>query len=225
MKLCQYSAVMVLALEWHAGAVLQLLTGIGLATSAGLNAYIPLLVVGLLCRYTDVIDLGGGWGWLTNGWALGALGVLLAIEIVADKVPMVDHVNDVLHTIVRPAAGGMVFGAGTSSTSATVQDPMDLLRDGRWMPIVAGALLAFGVHAVKATARPIINASTFGIGAPIVSTAEDVASVTVSVLAVLFPILAMVALIGVVAAFVGVLRRRRSGRGGRPGATAQAAGG
>ena len=40
---------------------MELLTGIftafGLSASAGLNAYIPLLLVGLLARYTDLINL------------------------------------------------------------------------------------------------------------------------------------------------------------------------
>jgi len=38
------------------------------AASAGLNAYIPLMVMGLLARYTDVVDLPHGWAWLSNGW-------------------------------------------------------------------------------------------------------------------------------------------------------------
>ena len=49
------------------GAVLAVLTGIGLSASAGLNAYIPLLAIGLLGRYSDLIELPSGWAWLTNG--------------------------------------------------------------------------------------------------------------------------------------------------------------
>jgi hypothetical protein len=82
--------------------VLEALTGTGLAASAGLNAYIPLLSVGLLTRYTDAISLPSEWQWLENPWVLSILGILLTIEFIADKIPAVDHVNDVLQTVVRP---------------------------------------------------------------------------------------------------------------------------
>ncbi|CAN5419564.1 hypothetical protein BH10ACT9_BH10ACT9_45510 [soil metagenome] len=90
----------------------QLLTGVGLATAAGLNAYIPMLMLGLLARFTDVVALPGGWSWLENGWVLALVGVLLVIEIVADKVPALDSINDTVQTFVRPTAGGIVFGSG-----------------------------------------------------------------------------------------------------------------
>ncbi|HET6482361.1 MAG TPA: DUF4126 domain-containing protein, partial [Actinoplanes sp.] len=102
--------------------MLEALTGTGLAASAGLNAYIPLLTMGLLARYTDAIDLPTGWSWLANGWTLLILALLLAIEVVADKIPVVDHVNDVVQTVVRPTAGGLAFGAGSSSETVTVSD-------------------------------------------------------------------------------------------------------
>ena len=66
--------------------MLEALTGSGLAASAGLNAYIPLVVMGLLARYTDAIDLPSGWSWLANGWTLAILLVLLSVEVVADKI-------------------------------------------------------------------------------------------------------------------------------------------
>src|SRR5690606_18639323 len=103
-------------------AMLQLLTGTGLAASAGMNAYIPLLAVGLLARYTDAVTLPAGWEWLSNGWVLGILAVLLLVELVADKVPAVDSINDVLQTAIRPTSGGLVFGAGSSADTLMVSD-------------------------------------------------------------------------------------------------------
>src|SRR5690349_19563738 len=114
-----------LAYRCHAEDVLESLTGLGLATSAGLNAYIPLLAIGLLARYTDLITLPSNWAWMENGWTLAIVAVLLAIEFVADKVPVVDHVNDVIQTFVRPTAGGLAFGAASSSSTVTVSDPGD----------------------------------------------------------------------------------------------------
>jgi uncharacterized protein DUF4126 len=196
-------------------AVLEVLTGSGLAASAGLNAYIPLLVIGLLDRYTEVIDLPPGWQWLSSGWVLAILAVLLAVEVVADKVPVMDSVNDVLQTAVRPTAGGLAFGAGSASETVTVRDPGSFFSGNQWVPVVAGVALAFGVHAIKAAARPLINTVTVGFGAPVVSTVEDATSVTVSVLAIVVPVLMILFLAGlllVVPWLVYRLRRRRRDR-------------
>jgi hypothetical protein len=188
--------------------VLEALTGTGLAASAGLNAYIPLLTMGLLARYTDAIDLPGGWQWLSNGWVLGILALLLAVEVVADKVPVVDHVNDVLQTVVRPTAGGLAFGAGSSAQTVTVSDPGSFFGSHQWVPVAAGVLIALGVHGVKAASRPVVNATTGGLGAPVASTAEDVSSVVLSLLAILLPVLVLAGIALLAYAGWWVVRRR-----------------
>ncbi|MBN1171213.1 MAG: DUF4126 domain-containing protein [Micromonosporaceae bacterium] len=190
----------------------EVLTGMGLATSAGLNAYIPLLAIGLLTRYTDLIDPPSGWQWLSNGWMLAILAALLLVEMVADKVPTVDHVNDVLQTVVRPTSGGLVFGASSTSQTVTVDDPSAFFDSHQWVPIVAGVLIALGVHTAKASARPVINAATFGLGAPIASAAEDAASALLSVIAIVLPILVIVGLGGLAWSFWRVVRRARRRR-------------
>lgn len=189
--------------------MLEALTGTGLAASAGLNAYIPLLTMGLLARYTDAIDLPDGWQWLSNGWVIGILAVLLAIEVVADKVPVVDHVNDLVQTVVRPTAGGLAFGAGSSSETVTVSDPGSFFGSHQWVPVAAGVLIAFCVHGLKAAARPVVNATTAGVGAPVASTAEDFGSVALSLLAILLPVLVLLGLVLLALGGWWVLRRRR----------------
>ncbi len=189
--------------------MLEALTGTGLAASAGLNAYIPLLIMGLLARFTDAINLPSGWQWLSNGWVLAILAMLLAIEVVADKVPVVDHVNDVVQTVVRPTAGGIVFGAGSSSQTATVTDPGSFFGSHQWVPIAAGVLIALCVHGLKAASRPVINATTAGVGAPVASTAEDIGSIVMSLLAILLPILVLLGLVLLVSSSVWAIRRRR----------------
>jgi hypothetical protein len=196
----------------HAGSVLEMLTGAGLASAAGLNAYIPLMVVGLLARYTELINLPSGWSWLSNGWVLLILGVLLAIEVVADKVPAVDSVNDVVQTFVRPTAGGLAFAAGSGSETLTVENPADLFTQKLWVPLLIGVLIAFTVHGVKAVARPVLNVGTAGVAAPVVSTAEDTASVGLSVVAIVIPLLVLLFLIGLVWLSVWMLRKRRQRR-------------
>ncbi|GAA1632219.1 DUF4126 domain-containing protein [Actinoplanes couchii] len=188
--------------------MLEVLTGTGLAASAGLNAYIPLLTMGLLARYTEAIDLPSGSAWLSNGWTLTILAFLLAIEMVADKVPVVDHVNDVVQTFVRPTAGGLAFGTGSASETVTVADPGAFFTSNQWVPIVAGVLIALVVHGVKAASRPVVNTATAGFGAPVASTAEDIGSVLMSILAILLPVLVLIGLVVMVWAAVWVVRRR-----------------
>lgn len=192
--------------------VLETLTGLGLATSAGLNAYIPLLAVGVLARYTDIITLPQNWAWLENGWTIGIVALLLAIEFVADKVPVVDHFNDVVQTFIRPTAGGLVFGAASSSETVTVSNPSEFFSSNQWVPIAAGVLIALGVHGMKAAARPVVNATTAGFGAPVVSTIEDVTSAVVSVIAIVLPVLVLLFVVGLVLGFAWLMRRRRRRR-------------
>ena len=95
--------------------VAGILGAFGLSASAGLNAYIPLLVVSLLAKFTSLINLSEPWNALTSWWTIGVLVVLSLVEAVADKVPAVDHVNDAIQTFIRPTAGALVFAASAGS--------------------------------------------------------------------------------------------------------------
>lgn len=187
--------------------MLEFLTGTGLAAAAGLNAYIPMLVLGLSSRLFDVISLPAGWAWLENEWVLGILAVLLVLEIVADKIPAVDTINDWIQTVVRPAAGGIVFGSGTTAETAVVTDPAEFFSSNQWVPIVIGIVLALTVHAGKMAARPIANAATAGVAAPVLSTVEDLSSLVLSALAIVIPVLVIAGLASLVVGLV-LLRRR-----------------
>ena len=185
----------------------ELLTGTGLAVAAGLNAYIPLLALGLGGRFLDFVELPAAWSWLENEWVLGILAVLLVIEVVADKIPIVDSINDWIQTIVRPASGGIAFGTGSASGTAVVTDPASFFSSSAWVPVALGILLALGTHLAKMAARPALNLATAGLAAPAVSTAEDFGSVILSLLALLLPVLVIVAIGGIITAFVLALRR------------------
>lgn len=192
--------------------MLEVLTATGLALAAGLNAWIPLLVIGALDRFTGLVDLPSGWEWLSNEWVLLILLVLLVVEIVADKVPGLDSLNDIVQTVVRPTAGGLAFGSGVGATTAAVTDPEAFFSSPDWIPVAIGVVLALGVHTVKALARPVVNASTAGVGAPVVSTMEDVGSVSLSFVAILIPVLVLIAVAVMVVLVIVLLRRRREGR-------------
>jgi hypothetical protein len=188
---------------------MELLTGFGLATAAGLNAYIPLLMLGLLARFTDLVTLPHGWAWLENGWVMAIVAVLLAVEIVADKIPALDSVNDVIQTFVRPTAGGIVFGSGTAAQTAAVADPGAFASSGQWIPVAVGVAIALVVHLTKTAVRPVANATTAGIAAPVLSTVEDATSVGLVFVAILLPILVLVVVVALVWAVALLIRRRR----------------
>ncbi|WP_053383767.1 DUF4126 domain-containing protein [Leucobacter celer] len=195
--------------------MLEIITGMTLAASAGLNAYIPLLGLGLLSRFTDLVQLPTAWSWIENEWALGVLGVLLVVEVLVDKFPALDSVNDVLQTVVRPASGGIVFSAGSSSDTFAVADPAEFVTSAQFWPFVLGVLIALVPHVLKAVARPVINALTAGAGAAVSSTLEDLGAVVLTVLAVIVPVLALVLLVAVVVVLIRRLRRALAERAAR----------
>ncbi|MEV4257744.1 DUF4126 domain-containing protein [Spirillospora sp. NPDC049652] len=192
--------------------MLAILTGLGLSTAAGLNAYIPLLLVGLLARFTGVLHLPETFGWLTDGWVLAGIALLLGAELVLDKVPVVDTVNDAVQTLVRPAAGGVAFAA---TDAAAKVDSSSFMHDHPWIGWVLGIAVAFLVHATKMSVRPVVNAGTLGTGAPVVSVIEDVVSLGMSLLAILAPALGLVALVLFAYVALRLLRRARRRRRAR----------
>jgi Domain of unknown function (DUF4126) len=181
------------------GGILNVFTAFGLSSSAGLNAYLPLLVVALLARFTDLITLNPPWDALESWWVIGVLAVLLLIEMLVDKIPAVDSVNDVIQTFVRPVAGAVLFAASAGII-------------GEAHPVVAmicGLLVAGGVHAVKATARPVITGTTGGVLNPVVSVVEDVISLVVSILSILVPVLGLILLLLAIIWLIRRIWRRR----------------
>jgi hypothetical protein len=182
--------------------MIEILSAFGLSAATGLNAYLPPLIVGLLARFTDLIKLRSPWNALENSWVLVILAILLLIETLVDKIPAVDTINDVIQTFIRPAAGAILFAAGSNVISEI--SPVAAM--------ICGLLVAGGVHAAKATARPMITASTAGMGNPVVSALEDVISGVSAFLAVVLPVLAAIFIAALIGLFlwwrVRKLRRR-----------------
>jgi hypothetical protein len=179
------SRVVALTAVGEEGGRVEVLAGLGLAVPAGLNAYIPLLAVAI-AEAAGWIELPQPYALIGEWWSIALIAVLLVIELFVDKVPGVDHVNDVIQTVMRPAAGGLVMAATMSKSG---------LSPVIW--VVAGIVVAGGVHAAKAASRPVVNVSTGGVGAPVVSFIEDVVATVTTVLAFVAPILAAVAIAGI----------------------------
>jgi len=160
--------------------IINIFSAFGLSASAGLNAYIPLLTIALLAKFTNLIQLREPWNVLTDWWIIGILVFLSIIEFFADKVPAVNHVNDVIQTFVRPAAGAVAFAASAN----IVTDVHPVLALG------LGLLISGTVHAAKSgLMRPAVTATTGGAGNVPVSMVEDFVSFVISVLAVVVPVI------------------------------------
>jgi hypothetical protein len=173
-------------------ALLSIFSAFGLSASAGLNAYIPLLIVGVIAHYTDLIKLNPPFDALANPFILILLGILLIIEMLADKIPAVNHLNDLIQTFVRPAAGAVAFAASTNVVTGI--NPL--------LALACGLLVAGSIHAAKsAVVRPMVTATTGGAGNVPVSIAEDVTSFGVSVTAILVPI-GIAVLLGILILFL-----------------------
>jgi len=186
--------------------LLAVFTAFGLAASAGLNAYIPLLVIALLAKFTTLITLAPPWDTLENWWIIGLLGFLVAVEFIADKVPAVNHANDVLMTFIRPVAGAVAFAASTSVI--TNINPV--------LAMSMGLLVAGGVHTVKsAVVRPVVTATTGSAGNVPVSMAEDTVATVTSVLSIVVPVLIALTLLILLVWSIWFFDRRRKAKAGK----------
>ncbi|MBI9048863.1 MAG: DUF4126 domain-containing protein [Anaerolineaceae bacterium] len=179
--------------------ILNVFTAFGLSASAGLNAYIPLLVVSLLAKFTNLITLKTPWDTLTSWWIIGLLIFLSAIEFFADKAPAINHINDIIQTFVRPAAGAIAFAA----SAHVLTDIHPILSLG------AGLLIAGGTHAAKSLAiRPAVTATTAGVGNTPVSILEDLTSTVLSVLSIVIPIVVACILVLATAWIIFIMLKR-----------------
>lgn len=187
------------------GAIVNFLSAFGLSTAAGLNAYLPLLTVGLLARYTSLIHLEGPYALLSNPVVLLIIAVLALIDFIGDKIPAVDHALHTVGLVIAPIAGAILF-MSTNSGAGSVS-PL--------LAAICGIVLALGTHSARATARPLATMTTAGVANPVISFFEDATALVLSVLAILVPVLAFV-LVLVFAVLMLMLFRRLAARRRRP---------
>ncbi len=177
-----------------------LLTGLGLAAPAGLNAYLPLLVLALADRLSDRIVLATPYDAISSTPGLVVLLVLLTIEIGVDKIPGLDHANDLVQTAIRPAAGAVLLLATAGGGAINP-----------WLAGLLGVAVAGSVHVAKATVRPVSTVGSGGLFTPLISLGEDVIAVVASVSAIFLPILTVGFLVLFAVFAVAAIRRARRG--------------
>lgn len=168
------------------GWISTLALAFSLAAAAGLRAFLPLLIAGVLSR-AGIVSLGDGYQFVGSTPALVCFGIATALEIAGDKIPALDHALDVGGTVVRPVAGSLL----AASVMWQVEEPLWALGLG----VIVGTPTALAPHAAKAATRTVSTALTAGIANPVLSTMEDVGAAAIAFLAVLVPTLTFLLLV------------------------------
>ena len=182
------------------GLVQSLLTSAGLGIGAGINSYATLLVFGLLQRWRPGMFQGELANFFSSTPVLITVGVLYAVEFLADKVPTIDHAWDAVHTFIRPVAGALVAWGAVSH-----QVPKGVLI----IATIIGGGAALTSHAAKATVRAASTVTTAGTANPVLSVIEDLFAFVNAVIAVFFPWLVVLLLIAVAMVTYAIVKRVR----------------
>jgi uncharacterized membrane protein len=207
-------------------------TPFGLAFASGINAYLPLLSFALAARWLHLYNVHPPFAFITSDWCLIVLVMLTVLDVVADKIPVLDHVWDTTQTVIRPLMGALVAAAASPNWPGTIQLSLSghyafatvlaaisaaPLGGIRWfLVMVLGGLLAAMSHAVKATTRLISTLTTAGLFNPVLSFLEDGFVLLVILLSLFVPVVMLILLVFFIVFFGPRLLRGWSDRlGGR----------
>ncbi len=168
-----------------------------LSSTAGIRAFVTLLAVSLAMHWGLLPPPAHEFAWLASDGALAVLGVASILEVLGDKVPLLDHGLHVIHTIAKPLAGVVIAGTVVSPAN----DPSAVLLG------VFGAANALAIHSVSATARAASTAATGGIANPIVSAIEDGLAIGGILLGWFWPYFTAAAMVGLT--IIGLICLRR----------------
>ncbi len=182
----------------------NLLGAIGLGAASGLNAWIPLLGLGVADRL-GLVTLTAPFDRLGSNEALLVLSIVFLIDLIGDKVAVIDHVLHAVGTVIAPASAAIVLAAQENLLS----------QSHPWAAAIAGAVIGESVHLARSAVRPVVTAGTGGVGNPFASAFEDLVSLFVTVLAILVPVLAFVVVVTVTVVLWRRVRRWRRRRAAR----------
>jgi len=216
------------------GKIMEIGTPLGLAFASGINAYLPLLSFAISARFFHLHKVNPNFAFITSNWFMLALVLLTILDFVADKIPLIDHTWDAIHTVIRPIAGALVAAAssgqfhipGTNISAAHSQIPQTLLSAARSshlretvviaansipatglgliIVLILGGLLAAMSHTAKATTRLVSTFTTAGFFNVVLSAAEDILVFIIVLLSLLVRIILLI-LIGLFLIFFGPL--------------------
>src|SRR6266700_1584069 len=187
-------------------------TPLGLAFASGLNAYLPMLAFAVSARWLHLYKVNPGFDFVTQTWFIAILVVLTILDFLADKIPIIDHTWDAIHTVVRPIAGAIVAAAASSNALSGIQTTSTTSLDGAnssyvtlsvisvaqlgiLIVLVIGGVLAALSHTAKATTRLFSTFTTAGLLNVVLSLAEDVMVLIVTLLAIFVPAVVLILLV------------------------------
>lgn len=184
---------------------------IAFALAAGVNVYATVALIGLSVRF-GWVDLPPQYDAFGSDLVIGAAAVMYLLEFFADKVPYVDTLWDVVHTVIRPVGGALLAVTSFGEASPAAVSLAALL----------GGAVATSSHLTKASTRAVANTSPEPFSNWALSLAEDVFAFGLGYLALTHPVAALVValvVLGCILAFsVAILRlaARWLGRWRRP---------
>ena len=173
-------------------------TPYGLALASGVDAYIPLLFFAICVRFLHLFKINPNLAFVTQDWFLIALVILALTDLFADKIPIVDHIWDAIHTVVRPVAGAMVAAAASTDQTSGAAFVV---------PLILGGTLAGMAHTTKTATRLASTATTAGIANVGLSIAEDIMVVIATLLSLFAPIVMVIVVVLFVIIFLAVVPR------------------
>lgn len=180
--------------------MIEILAGLALAATAGLNAYLPLLILAMAGTFGK-LALPSPYNLLTGWPAILILLLPVTVELMVDKIPGMDSRNDrTVASLTRPLAGAILFLAYNAAHGDFI-NPI--------LAAVLGAAAAGAVHYLKLTTRPLVTLATNGYANSLLSLMEDIFAAGVAVLAIFAPVVAIILLIGAVAGLFAVQQRMR----------------
>jgi hypothetical protein len=177
--------------------------GVGLASVAGVRAFLPLALAGIFVKL-GFFDYPKPFGLLDDWLVIGVLLALALVESVLDKVPALYSVLDLVQTPVRIVAGAVLFSAALQAGLNVDAIP----------ELAAGGSIAGVVAVLKSLLRPSANVATAGTSAPFLSIIEDAVAVVGGVVAVLVPLVPLVLVAFLLFFFYRIKRRRQRKFGG-----------
>ena len=150
-------------------AMQALTLALGASWASGINLYATVLMLGVLNMF-GIVDLPPGLEQMGSFWVVGAAALMYLVEFVADKIPGVDSLWDIVHTFIRIPAGAMIAAGAVEGIDIGLSPDLQMVA-----AMVAGGAISAGTHITKASSRAIINTSPEPVTNSIASVTEDAA--------------------------------------------------